>query len=397
MDCYDNRSYNEYIIVLSAPLISDFYNAQELTNILKVLSFSFSITSATVIHQTLLEKELKFKQLAIYETIAVIVGSVFAICLAFLGFGIWSLIIQNLASAFTLSVILWINISYKPKLIFSLFEIKSIYKFSLNLSGFNIVNYFVRNADYVLIQKYLGEQQLGYYNIAYRIMLYPLQNITAVFSRVMFPLYSKFQSDHLKIKKLYIELANNIALISFPLMLWITATADILILSLLGEKWKATIPLLIILAPIGMIQSIYTPAGTIFKAKGRTDIWFWWGIFTGIIYITAFVVGLKWGIYGVAVGYLLANLITILPGLLFPFKLIELNVIDFILSFKRTFIISISMFFLIYLIKIILLSYLSNVELLVVLVLFSLLFYVPVSFKFNKQNVDGFLTILKSF
>ncbi len=105
-------------------------------------------------------------------------------------------------------------------------------------------------------------------------MLYPLQNITAVFSRVMFPVYSKLQNDHTTIRDMYLRLTNNIALLSFPLMLFITASADILLLSLLGEKWSSTIPLLIILAPVGMIQSIYTPAGTIFQAKGRTDLWF---------------------------------------------------------------------------------------------------------------------------
>ncbi len=259
------------------------------------------------------------------------------------------------------------------------------------------MNYFVRNADYVLIQKYLGQEQLGYYNIAYRMMLYPLQNITAVFSRVMFPLYAKLQGNNPKIREMYVKLANNIALISFPLMLWITASADVLIKSLLGEKWLPTIPLLIILAPIGMIQSVYTPAGTIFKAKGRTDIWFRWGLVTGVIFVTSFVIGLKWGIYGVAVGYLIANLITIYPGLLIPFKLIDLHVGDFVVSFGKTFIISICMFILIYLIKILLINYLTSVELFVVLIISALLFYIPVSLKFNRQNANEFLTILKAF
>ncbi len=377
--------------------IAEFYNAEELTSILKVLSFTFPITSATIMHQTLLEKELKFKKIAIYETTAVIVGSVCAITLAFMGFGVWSLVIQSLANATTLSLILWLKSSFKPKLVFSFPEIKSIYNFSANLSGFNIVNYFVRNADYVLIQKYLGQEQLGYYNIAYRMMLYPLQNITAVFSRVMFPLYSKLQSDNPKVREMYIKLANNIALISFPLMLWITASSDVLIKALLGEKWLQTIPLLIILAPIGMIQSVYTPAGTIFKAKGRTDIWFRWGLVTGVIFIAAFVIGLKWGIYGVAIGYLIANLITIYPGFLIPFKLIDLHVGYFLMSFGKTFIISICMFILIYLIKILLINHLTSVELFIVLILSALLFYIPVSFKFNRKNVEEFLTITKAF
>ncbi len=385
------------LLYFSAHGIAEFYNAEELTNILKVLSFTFPITSATIMHQTLLEKDLKFKQIAFYETFAVIVGSVSAIVLAFMGFGVWSLVIQSLANAATLSMILWLKSSFKPKFLFSFTEVKSIYNFSANLSGFNIVNYFVRNADYVLIQKYLGQEQLGYYNIAYRMMLYPLQNITAVFSRVMFPFYSKLQGDNPKIREMYIKLVNNIAMISFPLMLWITATSDVLIKALLGGKWLVTIPILIILAPIGMIQSVYTPAGTIFKAKGRTDIWFLWGLVTGVIFVTAFVIGLRWGIFGVALGYLIANLITIYPGLVIPLKLIDLPVGEFVASFGKTFIISICMFILIYLIKILLIKQLTSIELFIILIVSALLFYVPVSFRFNRQKVNELLTIIKAF
>ena len=382
-------------LFFSAHQIAVFYNAYELTSILKVMSFSFTITSISIIHQALLEKQLKFKQLAFYEMIAVISGSLCAITLAFLNFGIWSLVIQGLVNASVISIILWLKSPFKPKLVFSLSEIKSIFKFSINLSGFNIVNYFVRNADYVLIQKYLGEQQLGFYNIAYRIMLYPLQNITAVFSRVMFPIYSTLQSDHNRIREMFLSLTNNIALLSFPLMLFVTASADVLVPSLLGEKWSSSIPLLLILAPIGMIQSVYTPAGTIFQAKGRTDLWFKWGLFTGIIFVTSFIIGLKWGIRGVAAGYLISNIITIYPGLYISLKLIDLPVENFVVSFKKTFLISVCMFFLIYCIKLFLSNYLTHTYLLLVLILLSLLYYIPISLKFNRQNVDDFLKIIK--
>ncbi len=352
------------LLFLTAGVISDFYNAKELTNILKVMSFSFSITSFSIVHQALLEKDLKFKQLALYEMIAVVLGSTCAIILAFLNFGIWSLVTQGLVNAIALTILLNLKSGYKPRFMFSFPEIKSIYNFSLNLFGFNVLNFFVRNADYILIQKYLGELELGFYNIAYRIMLYPLQNITAVFSRVMFPLYSKLQDDHSKIRELYIKLANNIALLSFPLMLFITASADVLLISLLGEKWSRSIPLLIILAPVGMIQSVYVPAGSIFQAKGRTDIWFKWGIVSGIIYVSSFIIGLRWGIKGVAIGYLVSNIITIYPGLVISFRLIELRIVDFVASFKRTFFISFFMFLIIFSIKLFLISYVSYILLL---------------------------------
>ncbi len=120
-------------LYFSARMIAEFYNAVELTDILKVMSFSFTITSLSIIHQALLEKELKFKQLAIYEMIAVILSSICAITLALLNFGVWSLVTQGLVNATAISFILWIKSPFKPKFIFSISEIKPIYKFSVNL------------------------------------------------------------------------------------------------------------------------------------------------------------------------------------------------------------------------------------------------------------------------
>ncbi len=383
------------LLFLVAPQIADFYNAPKITDLLRVLSFSFTISSSTILHQSLLERELKFKQLANYEIISIAIGSISGISAAYMGYGVWSLIIQMFMNVTTLSFLLWLRSDFKPKIFYSGKELKSVYNFSLNLSGFNIVNYFVRNADYVLIQKYLGEVQLGFYNIAYRIMLYPLQNITAVFSRVMFPYYSKLQNDFVNFRKMYIDFVNNIAFISFPLMLWIIAVGDILIVALFGEKWSPIIPLVMVLAPIGMVQSIYTPAGTIFQATGRTDIWFKWGIFTGIIFISSFVIGLKWGVLGVAIGYLIANLITLYPGMMLSFRLINLSISEFILSFKKTFLISITMFILVYVVKIFLAKYIAQVELLIILIVLSIGFYITLSFRYNRKRIDDLFSIIK--
>ena len=226
-------------------------------------------------------------------------------------------------------------------------------------------------------------------------MLYPLQNITSVFSRVMFPYYSKLQNDLPKFREMYIDFVNNIAFISFPLMLWVIAVGDILIVTLFGEKWSSTIPLVMILAPIGLVQSIYTPAGTIFQATGRTDIWFKWGIFTGIVFVSAFIIGLKWGILGVAVSYLIANLITLYPGMMIAFRLINLSISEFIFSFRITFLISLVMFMLIFFTKILLSNYIATTELLIILVVISIPFYLFTSYKFNRKRFTGFFEIIK--
>jgi len=382
-------------LIIVSPLIAGFYKTPKLALILQILSFSFLITSLTLLHQALLEKDLKFNLLSKIEIISTLIGAVVGIIMAINNFGVWSLVFQNLVNISIVSAILWFNKSFKPKLHFKFRDVQSIANYSINLAGFNVVNYFVRNSDYVLIQKFLGEKLLGFYNLAYRIMLYPLQNVTAVISRVMFPVYSRLQDDNEKFRDSYVELTNLIALITFPLMLWIVAVSDIFIISLFSKKWEAVIPLLIILAPVGMIQSVYSPAGLIYQTKGRTDWWFKWGIFTGVLFILAFLIGIKWGLIGVALGYLTANLITFYPGLAIPFRLIDLKVNVFIRSFSKTFLISLVMSAFIFCIKILTVDLIGQHIAFGLSLVLGFCIYLLLTFAFNRENGSRFIRFLK--
>lgn len=374
-------------LIIFSPYIADFYNANVLVPILQVLSLSFLFSGLSAVQQALLEKELKFKIISKIELFATFLAAVTGITMAILKFGIWSLVLQNLVFTFTVSSLFWIRLSKRPKFFFKWREIKSIYNFSANLAGFNILNYFVRNADYILIQKFLGEQQLGYYTLAYRLMLYPLKNITAVMTRVMFPLLSKIQNDNKRFRDIYLKLVNTISLLSFPLMLGLVAVSDNFVIVVFGAKWEPVTTLILILAPLGLLQSIYTPAGIIYQAKGRTDWWFRWGLLTGVLFVTAFWIGLEWGIIGVALAYLIVNVITIYPGLVIPFKLIGLKTNNFVLSFGRTFLISSLMFLFVIAINYLLKIYIGLTESLIVSVTSGILIYIGLSFQFNREKI----------
>ena len=179
------------IFMAASPFIAWFYKKPELTPILLVVALNFLFSSFTIIQQTILTKEMDFKSLAIRDIIAVILAGVIGIALAYHGFGVWSLVYQLIAFTIINALLLWILSPWRPKLEFSISDIKDIFHFSAHLTGFNFLNYFSRNIDQLLIGKFLGTQALGYYSLAYKIMLYPLQNISRVISKVMFPVFSK--------------------------------------------------------------------------------------------------------------------------------------------------------------------------------------------------------------
>ena len=135
------------------------------------------------------------------------------------------MVCQLLICTIVNAILLWFLSPWRPRFWFAFSDIKDIFKFSANLTAFNILNYFARNIDQLLIGKFLGAQALGYYSLAYKIMLYPLQNISQVIGKVMYPAFSKIHEDLEKVRLNYLKMVKVIALIVFPLMAWLFVMA----------------------------------------------------------------------------------------------------------------------------------------------------------------------------
>lgn len=313
------------LLITMAPLVAAFYHEPRVTPILRALSVTFFISSLGTVRQALLERDLAFRQLAIIEICAVLSGSIIGVVAALKGAEVWSLVYQSLMVTSVTTIILLGISPFKSRIIFRWHEIVSVSHYSMNLTGYNIFNYFTRNADYLLIGRFLGAQDLGFYTLAYNIMLYPLQHISYVIGRVMFPLFSQIQHDE-RFQRAYLQAVGAISIITFPAMLGVWIVAEPFVLTLFGFQWQPVVLLLMILAPVGMIQSVGTTVGTIYQAKGRTDWMFRWGIFAGILAVSAIVIGIRWGIVGVAAAYAIASLVLFYPNFAIPLRLINLSV-----------------------------------------------------------------------
>lgn len=316
------------LLYFCAPVLAIFYQEPRVMPLLQFLSCTFIISGLGTLHQALLQRELAFARLAQVELVATLSGAVVGIGAALAGQGVWSLAYQTLAMTTVTTTLAWVVLRWRPSLSFNLQELRGIASYSLNLTGFNLFNYFARNADYLLIGRYLGAVELGYYTLAYRLMLYPLQNIASVVARVMFPVYSRLQDDNPRFRRTYLRIAGAIALVTFPLMLGLLALATPFVQVVFGETWQPVVILLQILAPLGMAQSIVTLIGSIYQAKGRTDWLFRWGLVASTLFVLAFVVGLRWGVVGVAVAYAITFITLSYPAQAIPFKLIGLRVGD---------------------------------------------------------------------
>jgi O-antigen/teichoic acid export membrane protein len=310
---------------------SRFFDKPELKGILQALAFSFCVTAAAAVHSAILKRELAFKKLAVADLGASLVGYIVAISCAAAAMGVWSLVWANLANAVVTTVLVWMFCVWRPSLEFDVGEVRSTTSFSLNLSGFGLVNYFTRNADNLVVGRFLGSEQLGYYQMAYTLMLYPLQNISAVIAQVLIPAFSRIQNDNERFRSAYVRSLMLIGLITFPIMAGLGVVADPFVRAVLGPKWIPVIPVFQILAPVGLVQSVQTTVGQIYVAKARTDWMFRWGLANATVTVAAFLVGVRWGIKGVAIAYFATYFtFTLYSGFAIPFRLIELRFVDFV-------------------------------------------------------------------
>jgi O-antigen/teichoic acid export membrane protein len=335
------------LYILAWP-IADFYEKPNLVHLLQLTGLTFIITTLSLVQKAVLEKSMLFKRVVALETLALALSSFAGMLAALLDFGIYSLIIMVLSNAAILSLGLWISAHWRPSLQFSFKDIKEVLDYSLQLTGFSFINYFARQSDQFLIGKFIGSGALGIYSVAYKIILYPLENISRVIIRVLFPAFSEIKHDNVRFKNAYIKAISFIALVTFPLMAGLAAVSQNFVDVVLGEKWTEMGMLLIILAPIGLLQSIVTTVGSIFMAKGTTGLMFKIGALNAAVTVISFLVGISFGIEGVAIAYAVANLIMLYPNLKISWDQIELGVFEGLEKLTPFFLISTLMAIIVY-------------------------------------------------
>jgi len=319
-----------FLMFFTAPLVAKFYAQKELLEITPVLGIAFCLTSFGVVPYALHCKFLRFKILTFNDLGATFLSGLLAILSALKGGGVWSLIVQILSYNFFYSLLNFITAHFQPRRVLNFSKVKQMIYFGGNVFGLQTLGYFSQNVDKLLIGKYLGSIPLGFYDLAYRIMLFPLRRIPWAIGSVMYPALSLVQDNHQAVRNGYLRAIRMIASIVTPAMLGLAVIAPEFIKIVLGEKWLPSLYVMRIFCLIGAFQAVSTTVEWIYYSQGRANLLFRVIIIFVLIYITSFILGLKWGINGVATMYGLSMLLIAYPNFKIPFNLINLKLTDFL-------------------------------------------------------------------
>ncbi|MGZ4358727.1 MAG: MOP flippase family protein [Gaiellaceae bacterium] len=290
-----------------SPLVGWYFRTPAVVPLCAALSLSFFITSIASVQSALLTREMNFRSLELRVIGGTFVGGAVGIVIAALHGGAWAIIGQQLAIAAVSSMLLWVVTPWRPRFVFSRASLRDLGRFSSNVFGTRLLFYLNRNADNLLIGRFLGAASLGAYNVAYNVMLVPLSDLAGPIREVLFPAFSRMQDDRERMAAMWIKANRLVGAASIPALAGLIVVAPDFVHVVLGDKWRAATPVIQILAWVGMLQSVQGLNSSILQACDRTGELFRYSIYVLIASLIAFVGGLHWGIVGVATGYAISS------------------------------------------------------------------------------------------
>ena len=289
------------LAIIASPLVANFFNDDLVRKVLMFASTAFLIGPLGAVQRALFTRNLDFKKLAISEIVGMLVYGTVSITLAVANFGVWSLVWGVLAMTATTSAIVWVFSEWHPKFKFSPHSFRQLFRFGKFVAMTRIVGFTRANIDYLLVGRLLGQFDLGIYSIAYGLITLPAARLSSVVSRVSFPAFSRIQHNDERLRRGYLRATSYTSVVTFPMLAGLSVVTPELVAVVFGDGWSQAIWPIRALCIVGIVTSVGTLVGTVFKSKDRPDL----ELKSNIVYLVtltaALLVGIQYGIVGVAV------------------------------------------------------------------------------------------------
>jgi PST family polysaccharide transporter len=263
------------------------------------VALSVIFSTASIVPLASLQKESRFISIARCEGLAELISLITILILFKYIEPIWALTLKPLVAAILKSFFLWLASSTtvvgRPKFGAKISTVKKLLSFSLYQFGFNIVNYFSRNLDNILVGKYFSTVSLGVYDKAYQLMRYPLMLLTFAMNPAIQPVLTEIKDNPYEFERLHNKFVRYMSLLGLAIGISVYLSAELIVKILLGEQWLNVIPLLEILSLTIPIQIVLSSSGGFFQAAGRADLLFKCGVFSAVVNVIAIVFGILGG------------------------------------------------------------------------------------------------------
>jgi O-antigen/teichoic acid export membrane protein len=293
-------------VAFSGPIAS-LYGEPDAQPLLAALSGTFLIAALGAPQQSLMLRDMDFRRVEMLPMLGGLAGGIAGVTVAALDGGAWAIIVTQMVGVVVTTILVWLRSTWRPRFAFSRASLRDLGGFSIYMLGHRMLYYLQTNADRFLIGRFLGTSALGVYAVGYNTMLVPASKIGGPLQRVFSPAFSRIQDDPERIAATWSRITRLMASVSVPALAGLVVVAPDFVPLVLGSHWVEAVPVVQILAWVGIVQALQTLNNDILMARGRARTIFRFSIVLCSAHLIAFSVGLEWGVIGVATGYAIST------------------------------------------------------------------------------------------
>jgi teichuronic acid exporter len=312
-----------FILFFLAPYIALFYNTPLLKPVLRVFSISFLMQALVNVQTTRLTKNLKFKLQMLMQVPSVIIGGVVGLILAYMHFGVWSLVYMNLTRSFVFMIQHWFYADWIPTLNIDREKLKYHFGFGYKLTLSGLLDVIYNNSYNLIIGRIFSPAVLGYYNQADSLRMFPVNNISIALNKVTFPIFASIKDDNLKLKRTYKRLMIQILFWIIPIMLSLIVIAKPLFVFVIGVKWLPAVPYFRLLCVAAIVYPLHIYNLNIINVKGRSDLFFKIEIIKKVVGTVIILLAISFGMIGLLISQILLSFIAVYINTLYSGRMIN--------------------------------------------------------------------------
>ena len=319
------------LLFLASPWIADYFNTPVLISLIRVTALTFLWGPVSTVQYVILKRKLDFKTPTKISIATKIFSAAVGITMAYMGYGLWALVISGVLSSFLGLVLVAYVVKWYPKTGWSKESFKYLWNYGNKILASSLLETAYNNITPVFVAKHYSPADLGVYNRAQNYAIMPSQNITGVIQNVTFPVLSKIQDDNEGLARNYRRMIRTTAFIVFPMMFMLAALARPLIITMITAKWESCILLLQLLCFSLMWYPIHAMNLNLLQVKGRTDLFLRLEIIKKIVGVLILVITLPQGLVIFCIGRIISSLISLAINTYYTGTLIH---VGFILQMK---------------------------------------------------------------
>lgn len=285
------------VLFFLSPTIATFFERPQLESLTQVMGFIVIINAFAIVQRTILIKNIDFKTQTIISLVSSVLSGIIGIGLAFCGYGVWSLVWQQISRQFLNTILLWVLAKWYPKFKFSMASFRELFGFGWKLLVSGLIDTIWKEIYQVVIGKCYTPATLGHYTRAQQFSSICSSNMVQVVQRVSYPVLSSIQDDRERLKSGYRRIIKVTMLLSFVLMLGLAAVSESLIIVLVGEQWLIAAKFLPVICFQMMLYPLHALNLNMLQVAGRSDLFLKLEIIKKIVAVIPLLMGIFIDIY----------------------------------------------------------------------------------------------------